>query len=60
MLLSRRNVIKTAVAGAAGLAAMGMMPLASAAAGKKVVVVGGGIGGATVGAQLIIKPLNQL
>jgi sulfide dehydrogenase [flavocytochrome c] flavoprotein subunit len=54
MLLSRRNAIKTAVAGAAGLAAMGMMPLASAAAGKKVVIVGGGIGGATAAKYLRI------
>jgi sulfide dehydrogenase [flavocytochrome c] flavoprotein subunit len=53
MSLSRRNLIKASVAGAAGMAAMGIMPRAFAGAeGKKVVVVGGGIGGATAAKYL--------
>lgn len=54
MSLTRRNLIKASVAGAAGMAAMGMMPIASANTGKKVVVVGGGIGGATAAKYLRI------
>jgi sulfide dehydrogenase [flavocytochrome c] flavoprotein subunit len=53
MSLSRRNLIKASVAGAAGMAAMGLVPRAFAAGeGKKVVVVGGGIGGATAAKYL--------
>jgi len=48
--ISRRSLLK-ATAGASALAAMGISPIASAST-KKVVVVGGGIGGATAAKYL--------
>jgi sulfide dehydrogenase [flavocytochrome c] flavoprotein subunit len=49
--ISRRNLIKASAAGAVGASTIGFASHATAAA-KKVVIVGGGIGGATAAQYL--------
>ena len=49
--ISRRNLLKASAAGAVGVTAAGTMATAQAAS-KKVVIVGGGIGGATAAQYL--------
>lgn len=51
MKLTRRNLLKTSAAGVVAGSAMGLAPLANAAA-NKIVIVGGGIGGATAAKTL--------
>ncbi len=52
MSISRRSLLKASVATAVGLSSMGLISTVQAAAGKKVVVIGGGVGGATAAKYL--------